>query len=538
MHPPHKFPSLTESPSQTKPVLLIGAGMSSGIAPMPSQLAEELKAPIQHELEVKLGCSSAKTNIDPKNQESLYIWAGEMIADLTQNGKMAETDAKTKLADAIGITTDPRWRGRTKIPLRGNTPRHRVVARLAREECWHALWSLNWDCILETALESVGMPLKPRTTTTRKQPWPEWHLTWTQPEELPPVDDSSTVIIIKPHGCARKLISGECVTFKVTAEELEQGGMNQGEQVAMLHKHFSAVPLLTCGWSASEKYLLNLFNDLSQKNIIPANSLDPLSIVDIDQNNPNHIEVASSYGITPPHPAQVKVDLENCTTDELFLWIQTRFGLNQLKAIQNPPDEKFDYLLEVMTNPQCEHWLNSWFDNFLSIWVRLCFNSGITKFFVKANDLDSEAIPTDRRDEHIPWGFQFVSRPDLEIATQLLLKLAEDDIGAYWDTRRFPGGLWDPKSRHLIIPLPCLQQNYPPSLNALKSMMESHHWERIGDIMQIDILPMNKYGSIMPNEDFCKTLSHSVSNLMKHSHLADSRNIKIVELSALKEILV
>lgn len=116
---PHQFPSLPDPQPQTKPVLLIGAGMSAGIAPMPQQLAQELE-PVQQELETRLECSPATTNIDPKNQATLYQWTGEMIEQLTQVKKLAEPEAKRKLADTLGITTDPRWRGRTKVPLRGN----------------------------------------------------------------------------------------------------------------------------------------------------------------------------------------------------------------------------------------------------------------------------------------------------------------------------------------------------------------------------------------------------------------------------------
>lgn len=350
---------------------------------MPFQLAQEL-GPIQQELEIRLKCSPATANIDSNNQVTLYQWAGEMIEQLTQVNNLAEPEAKRMLADALGITTDPRWRGRTKIPLRGNTPRHRVVARLAREGRWHALWSLNWDCVLETALESIGMLLHPGENPQKKQPWPEWHRTWTEPEELPPLDDSSTALIIKPHGCSRKLINGDCATFKVTIKELADVSMNQEKHKPMLNKHFIGQPLLTCGWGASEPYLRQWFNTLSEEQSIPANSPDPLSIIDLYPDQLNHIEIASAYGINPPAPAQVKVDTVNCTTDELFLWIQTRFGLNYLKKLPNSPTVELDTLLGKMASPQCNHWLNDWFDNFLPIWVRLCFNTGITQFFVNA----------------------------------------------------------------------------------------------------------------------------------------------------------
>ena len=153
MQPPHKFPSLTDPRSSIKPVLLIGAGMSAGIAPMPHEFVKEL-APRQQELETQFGCSTSGTNIDPDKASTLYLWADAIINALLQ--QHMEKRSKEGVGECYWYHNRSRWRGRTGIPLRGNTPRHRVVARLVREGRWHALWSLNWDCILESALESWG----------------------------------------------------------------------------------------------------------------------------------------------------------------------------------------------------------------------------------------------------------------------------------------------------------------------------------------------------------------------------------------------
>jgi len=526
MQLPNKFFSITNPNPATRPILLIGAGMSAGIVPMPPQLVQEL-ASLQISMEISLGCTPAIKKIDPNKAASLYRWADEMITQLELVKKPEE--AKKALAVVLGITSDARWRGRTKIPLRGNTPRHRVIARLAREGGWHALWSLNWDCILETALESVGMPAHPGGILQKKQPWIEWHRTWTQPENLPPGDNS--ILIIKPHGCAGKLTNNHCNTFKITTSELRSIGKNFEQHKAFLNSHFSLRPLLTCGWSASEGYLRTWLKQLAKDKAL-LSTPEALSIIDVKHNNRGHAVVIGRYGVKVDD-AKVKVQFEQCyTTDELFLWVQTIFGLNHLKNLPNIPAIDIDLILESLQSPVCNYWINSWFDNFLPVWTRLCFNSGVTQFFVNAGAL--EAIPTDRRDEHIPWSYKDAARLDLEIATKLLLNLTINNIGESWDASRFPGGLWNEKTRHLVLPLPYLAQNQLPNLSALRTLADNHNWERKGDIMKLDILPLHNKDSVVLEDNFSEILRQAVGKLMKHSRLADYKNIGIVDFSALQ----
>lgn len=103
MHIPHTFPSLLDS-GATPSILLIGAGMSFGIAPPVTELTNEI-----------------------------YDWADKAFSKLRSELNLTDHEAKLRLADAIRITTDPRFQAKVGMPLRGNTPRHRVVARFARE---------------------------------------------------------------------------------------------------------------------------------------------------------------------------------------------------------------------------------------------------------------------------------------------------------------------------------------------------------------------------------------------------------------------
>ncbi len=106
----------------------------------------------------------------------------------------------------MGILDNPAWLGKIDMPLRGTSPRHRVVARFAKEKRWHAIWSLNWDCLLEVGLESVGFDEYQALT---QQPWPTTYVTYVTHNDLPPNADDDTVTVYKPHGCVKSLLKAE-----------------------------------------------------------------------------------------------------------------------------------------------------------------------------------------------------------------------------------------------------------------------------------------------------------------------------------------
>lgn len=125
--------------------------MSNEMAPSVSELTNEIRQK-HSEIIQQLGI-----NISAPTGKDFYDWAEEAFNELKNVQHQSNNEAKLHLADAMGVTSDPRFQAKVGMPLRGNTPRHRVVARLAREGRWSTICSLNWDCILETALESVGL---------------------------------------------------------------------------------------------------------------------------------------------------------------------------------------------------------------------------------------------------------------------------------------------------------------------------------------------------------------------------------------------
>ena len=139
------------------PILLVGAGLSFGVAPNAGDV-----------LRAQRGKAEQRLGIPPAGDEHcghLYHSADYILDTAADNDRVP---LKLRLARAPGITTDPRWTARVGVPLRGNTSRRRVIARLAREGGWASIWSLNWDRVLECALESVGFE---RNDARFKQPW-------------------------------------------------------------------------------------------------------------------------------------------------------------------------------------------------------------------------------------------------------------------------------------------------------------------------------------------------------------------------------
>lgn len=141
---PHTFEQLRVG--VRRPFLMAGAGLSWGLVPGPDALLAARRATA----EAELGCS---TTVDSASAGALYKWAEEILAQLTAR---AEPAPKLKLAEALGLLSEAYWIAEVGLPLRGTTPRHRVLVRLARENRCVSIWSFNWDSHIENALERVG----------------------------------------------------------------------------------------------------------------------------------------------------------------------------------------------------------------------------------------------------------------------------------------------------------------------------------------------------------------------------------------------
>lgn len=168
--PGHSFPYWSDpGEHHSPPALVIGAGFSTPQVRLPYQLTVHY-AEQQNAIEKALCIATSfnfKLNENGKanDPDDLYCWAERCVNELIKKPGATADTAKRRFISAIGLLEDQQFAATANIPLRGTTPRHRVLARFAREGCIYSLWSLNWDLWLEAAFEAVGLVRKNSTST-------------------------------------------------------------------------------------------------------------------------------------------------------------------------------------------------------------------------------------------------------------------------------------------------------------------------------------------------------------------------------------
>ncbi|SDI31082.1 SIR2-like domain-containing protein [Variovorax sp. OV700] len=511
--------------------------MSFSLVPLPSQLMGLIQ-PRQQQIEKDLGVKPCGP-IDTTDPLSLYVWSGELFESLKVLG-LTEFEAKRKIAEVLRVTSDPCWSAKTRIPLRGSTARHRVIARLARERRWHSIWSLNWDVWLERALASVGVEHyknNRNSSATLPQGWIRWYESWV-PSKVIQTTDQQTVIVYKPHGCVDSLLDGDG-TFVLTQEELARCLTEQPPLVENSMKLcFTQHSLIATGWSASEPYLQEFFSQLK-----PFRSAGTsLTVIDPFPNDKGHAKLREAYDCEIVQAICKPEADEFPNTDDVFLWIQTRHGLGCLQAIAIEPQRAVvSAWLDQFSTPQAPDsqlgHMVGWFDNFLAVWLRLCFNNGHQKFFTGL-PIRPDAIPTHRRDEHIPWDEQNTARNDLSAALNLLYELETNSaVLPRFDYGFFPGALWDRDERHLIVPVPAWAEGATQSLAALKPLVESRHWANQGQIRKISILGLAPLASKAVSEDVQLNWTYELSRLIHFAGVATLGRIGWLDLDSWKDYL-
>ena len=200
---PHQFEKLTSR--EEKIVVMIGAGMSYGLVPMANELKKSLEL--------------VTNNLAIEDDELLikddpYDYADTVLKYIPNQDKLV-------LVQNMGIINNPKWFAKIGLPLRGTTPRHRVIARFARENLLHEIWNYNWDTILESAFEAVGF------TRGREdginQPWNTLFDTIVTYDDLTATPTGGFFKIYKPHGCLLAMKK---------AEELQVSNSTKSKKIA------------------------------------------------------------------------------------------------------------------------------------------------------------------------------------------------------------------------------------------------------------------------------------------------------------------
>jgi hypothetical protein len=543
---PHSFPALLDA-SADPSVLIVGAGMSSGIAPSVDSLAADINA--QHaEVVRKLGVDPSPP---PTDFRDFYDWAERAFDALKAQLHLGDDAAKVRLANSIGVTTDPRYqRNVESIGLRQLWARHRVSARFAREGRWRAIWSLNWDCVLESALECVGLRPHPQpgTNITSSSPWNQWYLTWSPGDAFPPAGHHATVYVCKPHGCVRKIRTNNPL-FIVIRRELQTLTPRLQPAAAEMNVGLSHAPLFAVGWRADEDYICANIEALKVAGTLLVNGVDRLSVINrtwyplppsIAQQN--HQRLAVAFGVTQADCFFEVGKAGHPTMDDLFRWAQTRYYLQRLRlfAQHSAPWAGSVAAIAAIESffavPRPNHVVNAFVDDFVSVWLRLCFNAGRVVFMRHGVPVPQAVVATDLRDEHIPWMYDQTARDDMLATIPLLLAVWQGAAaaGVQWSFDEFPGALWDEIDGHLILPLPAWSNiDKPIDLAGLKPLVESRNWGRRGAIRKLSILPLRSLPADPHFPDDKLTMRSSVAALMKSVAFANPANLFVSNLAAI-----
>jgi hypothetical protein len=545
---PHNFPTLRrDGPGIHRPsVLILGAGMSYGLVPLPGPLLAEKRS----SAEVALGCTSGIPTDPNPPADHLYRWADDISKELTARG---DQNPKLTLAQSLDIPNEQRWLG--CISTQRNTPRHRVVARFAREGLWHQIWSLNWDCVQESALENVGIK---RQAADSDLPWPIIFNTLVTADECPQMGQSNSIKIIKPHGCVMALVDaqqaeaignvGRAITlaerFLITATELSS--LDPSVASAPVQQFISATlltslcsqPFVVAGWSASEKYLIDRINSgvrpvLQSRNRQPPLTVDELSIIDRTFNSEGHTTLASYYGKNAA-AAHIDVGQPAFGTDELFLWLQALYAVGILRlrtpAIDRPALDELT--AEIDQPPNHPPFIISWVDDFLPVWVRLCWRIGLVACEnTNAEQVEIDDVALESRDEHIPWTLPNIRRPELTAASRILAALHRSGHGRNWSYDKFPGGLYS--DFRLVIPIPIWVSAPPNDLRGLKPLVDAIKQHGAGYIERVALLFVGPDPTSVVLDDTKRVWKQLVARDLSMARCANADDIEDIRLEEL-----
>lgn len=524
---PHDFSKFI---SANRPAsLIIGAGVSYGLVPLPCQLISDKKDTVEKVLQKRYECKPVPVNTD--NNDALYEWAEGILEQLE---KREPAKAKLILAQELGLTTDARWMAKVDVELRGSSARHRVIARFAKEGLWQSIWSLNWDTILESALECVGLK---RGDGQKTQPWPTLYSINLLINNFSATSPKHIITINKPHGCVYSLLEAEKEfengNEKIAGEKSKRLIIGKTELsivrnnphdksfLSKLEAELVTAPLTVVGWSASEKSLRIAFNSV----VLPRDNsakLEELTIIDPVFNNDGHQELIDCYGLKKEQVHfEVEKNDDGFTVDQLFLWLQARYVLQQLSDRAPAPwKEKVDIQLAHLNGGSRTKLLIDFADYYLPTWVRLCWRTGI----LKCPGFSPDMIRLDLPEEHVPINKEIETvRHELQAAAGLLAKLIDD--GTEWDLGglqgELQGGLWDEETGHLVVPLPAWED--PVLFNDLRALtpLIRGMQRNMAFIQKVSILPLCDSPTGTVSDEYIEQLKNTIANESRIAKFSD-----------------
>ncbi|MDP2884810.1 MAG: hypothetical protein Q8P51_07310 [Ignavibacteria bacterium] len=470
---------------------------------------------------------------------TFYELAENVLKKLLETG-LSDSEARVFIAEKLGMLDDRQWFGEIGLPLSGNTPRHRAIARFAVEKRLRAIVSLNWDTLLEAALESVGLADGSRSP----RPWEVTaHRSVVVDSHLPRLASPHVFPVIKPHGCVRNIEQARRhsratgitppVIFKLTHSELANLPLPQTLVDKRVECYASECPLIAVGWKASESYLRKTIVETAQA--VQRTEPDAFTLVSRSWYT-DHDEISTAYGRAK---ANVFVEVGKPgqpTLDCLFQWLQARHALCRLIGVAPASQQStLHQLLLQLDQPDCSQPILRWVDAWLPTWVRLCWRAGVMQGIDPHTNrnIESWEIPIMPRDVHVPLGSMTGDRRELQAAAKLLVLLGSHL--SRFNFEMFPGGFWDPdpKSRCLFLLLPGWRRNGMNSLDlaALKPQVEAmHNW---GFVQKIRLIWLDTADSA-PIEAFQSQLGAQLRRLLPLAKFAAEDALAWVDLESLK----
>lgn len=517
---PHDFPSIVDRQNQV--VLIIGTGLSTP------------NCPTLRELKTNLDSIANGIEVDILDNE--YELAEKILDKLVENGK-SDSESRLWLAEHLGMLDDKRWFAEVGLPLSGNTQRHRAIARFVVEGSLGGIVSLNWDALMEAALDSVGLT----ENENFRRPWKYTkYARVVDDKHLPKLAPENVFPVIKPHGCVRELVRmrkqiqlgnmPSPVIFMFKFAELEKLPDDQNTAVnSNVEVFITKFPLIGIGWRASEGYLRNTIIKTATK----VNRPEPDSFTLIDRKwNQHHSEIATAYSKDMNEAfAQVSIGV-NPSTDCLFQWLYARYALKLMITMM--PDAEQPSLVQILQDieqPKHDHPIQSWVDFWLPTWVRLCWRAGAMQGFSREDNtpIGPFEIPVVPRDAHIPLRGITNERRDLHAAAKLLCILYKKFHSFRFDN--FPGGLLDIERRYLFIPLPGWKAAVPSSdLAALKPLVKG--LRGLGYVKNIFLIWLNNQDEDV-DERLQQQLEAQFRRLMPLTSFASGNTVSWIELEEL-----
>jgi hypothetical protein len=387
--------------------------------------------------------------------------------------------------------------------------------------------------MLESALENIGFV---RGTALRSQPWlTRYGTVVTDGDFLQIGSPGSLLCILKPHGCVHALMNAEIKfnqgdvaaaetlssRFLITASELQKIRTDITDQkfFNQMVSELQAKPLLVAGWSISEPYLRAVIEKRLAA-LLGQGKVEDLSIVDILFNDQGHKEIVDCYKLSKGDVFFEVAHLNNVfDIDEFFLWLQTKFCIDQLEIAAPNLVEPLKAIGDLSVSSALDQFLVSWADKFLPAWTLFCWRSKI----IDCAGFQPQELDLDRRNEYVPWRIpKNLPRPDLVAAARFLIAIAPQR--SIWNLEKFPGALFRSSDARLVIPVPAWRTL--DELSGIRPLIKGWASE-LSFVEKVDLVPMSPTSDPINIEAFSKQFSKAVASFMPVPRFSNPANIGV-----------